>query len=313
MKTRLKKLVPRPVRAALRAAYSDTQWVRGKLSPFRQHVASAGFEELVRERLASREHNFLWSLEHLIFANPDSPYRPLLDLAGYDLPKLRALVLTQGLDTALDRLREDGVYVGVREFKGMETTVRRGRTYRFRPKDFKNPQTRGVLAAQSSGSRSSGTRTDISMENLLDGTRQRRWLKESYGLWGRDVVLWAAHPWGLLTMARYTIMGRPPLRWFCSSGRGDWKTTVLIKLARLATGRPIPQPEPFTREQVLVVARDISRANTSRGILVNSSVSQALRLVLAAEEAGIKLGDVAFWVSGEPLTPLKRRQFDERG
>lgn len=297
----------------VRAAYRDAQWFRDTLPAFRQHVTSAGFEELVRERLASREHNFLWSIEHLIFANPDSPYRPLLDLAGYDLPKLRALVLTQGLDAALDHLRKDGVYVRVRELKGMEATVRRGRMYRFQQKDFANPQTRGVLVTQSSGSRSGGTRTDISMANLLDGTRRRRWLKEGYGLSGRDVVVWAPYPVGLMTTARYTQMGRPPLRWFCSAGRWDWKTTGLIKLARLATGLPIPQPEPFIKEQVLVVARHIGHANTSRGILVNSTVSHALRLVLEAEEAGIKLGDVAFWVSGEPLTPLKRRQFEERG
>jgi hypothetical protein len=297
----------------VRAAYWDAQWFRGKLAVFRQHVTLAGFEELVRERLASRERNFLWSVEHLIFANPDSPYRPLLELAGYDLPKLRALVLTQGLDAALDQLRKDGVYVRVREFKGMEAAVRRGRTYRFQQEDFANPQTRGVMVAQSSGSRSGGTRTDISMASLLDGTRRRRWLLEGYGLWGRDVVFWGAYGDGLLTTARYTTMGRPPLRWICYHGLWNWKTTYLIKMVRLATGLPVPQPEAIPTDRVLDVARYISRANTPRGIQVNSSVSSALRLVLAAEEASINLGDVAFWISGEPLTPLKRRQFEERG
>jgi hypothetical protein len=42
-------------------------------------------------------------------------------------------------------------------------------------------------------------------------------------------------------------------------------------------------------------------------------VNPALRLVLAAEEAGINLGDVAFITGGEPLTPTKLRQFTTRG
>jgi len=231
----------------------------------------------------------------------------------YDLAKVRELVLTRGLDAALDQLCKDGVYVRVREFKGMEPTIRGGRTLQFQQKDFAAQQTttRGVVVQQSSGSRSPGTQTVISMANLLDSLRLNRWLSEGYGLEGRDIVVWLAR--GLRAAASYTAMGRPPLRCFCSYDRGDWKTTWLIKLARLATGLPVPQPELMTREQVLDVARYISHANTSRGFLVLTSVSQALRLVLAAEEAGIKLGDAAFQIGGEPLTSMKRRQFDQRG
>ncbi len=126
------RMVPGPVRNV----YWQAQSALEKLALFRQRVTSAGVGALVRDRLARREHNFLSSVEHLIFANPHSPYRPLLDLAGYDLPKLKQLVLLRGVDVVLDQLREDGVYISVREFKGMEAAVRRGRTFRFQPKDF---------------------------------------------------------------------------------------------------------------------------------------------------------------------------------
>ncbi len=236
-----------------------------------------------------------------------------MELAGYDLPKLRELVIARGLDAALDQLFQDGVYVRVREFKGMEATVRGGRIFQFHQKDFANPRTRQVMVRQSSGSRSHGTQTGISMANLLDSTRLRRLVLEGYGLWGRDVVLWLTYLAGLKQAMRFTMMGRPPLRWFCYHGRWDWKTTYLIMMARLATKLPVPQPEVIPTEQVLDVVRYISQVNTHRGILVMTSVSPALRLVLTAEEAGIKLGDVAFMVIGEPFTPLKRRQFEARG
>ena len=53
--------------------------------------------------------------------------------------------------------------------------------------------------------------------------------------------------------------------------------------------------------------------NTPRGMVVDAFASSALRLVLAAEEAGIALGDVVFSVVGEPLTSAKRRAIEARG
>ncbi len=151
------------------------------------------------------------------------------------------------------------------------------------------------------------------MENLLDDARLRRWVLERYGLWDRDFVLWSTYLTGFKRTVQYTVMGRPPQRWFCYADQGDWATTLLIKAARLLIGLSVPQPELIPSDRVLDVARYISWANTPRGILVTAFVNPALRLMLAAEEAGIRLGNVAFVVGGEPLTPLKRRQFEQRG
>ncbi len=298
----------------LRRVYWRAQWVLESLALFRHRLpAAGGVEELLTDRLAHRERNFLRSAELLIFGNPRSPYRPLLELEGYDFPKLRALVLTRGLDAALDRLREDGVYVRVQEFKGLEPVVRRGRTLRFEPADFANPLERGVLDTQSSGSRGRAMQTEISLQNLLDEVRLRRWVLEPYGLWGREIVLWMTYLSGLEYTTQYTIMGHPPLRWFSLSGSGDRATTLVTKAARLVTGLPVPHPEFMPAERVLDVARFISQASRARGLLVHAFVSPALRIILAAEEAGIRLGDVVFVVGGEPLTPLKRWQFEQRG
>jgi len=315
-------------------AYWRLRWAGRTLRTFRQRVEGGGVPELIRDRLAAREQNFLWTAEHLIFANPNSPYRPLLDLAGYDLPKLRQLVFSSGLDQALDQLCRDGVYVRVQEFKGVEPIVRRGRTLRVQAKDFVNPSARGVLHRQSGGSRSSGTVTSISMESLLDNVRLRRWMLERYGLLDRDVVVWSTYLSGLNSTVMHTMMGRPPRRWFSLSGRGvvpgatsdgapatsrpisaqgDWATTLLVMAARMMTGLPVPRPVEMPADRVVEVARAISEMRAPQGILVKSFVNPALSLVLAADEAGLNLGDVAFLVGGEPLTPAKRRQFEDRG
>src|SRR3972149_6058362 len=132
-------------------------------------------------RRPRRDTYFLQMAERHIYGKPNSPYRPLLDLAGYDLPGLRQLVHARGLDAALDQLWADGVYVRVGGFKGMEPVTRGGHTFHFTQRDFANPLVRGIFRSQSSGSRSRGTATEGSASDFLDGVRHRRWLFEQYG------------------------------------------------------------------------------------------------------------------------------------
>lgn len=299
--------------------------VRGALSQVRSGLkvaallrhpltSSAGVEEEVRQRITRREEHFLWTVEHLIFAHPGSPYRPLLDLAGYDLPKIRQLVATRGLDATLDQMRQDGVYVRIQEFKGGEPTVRQGRTFQFQERDFANPTVSALLHTRSSGSRSRGTQTEISAADVTDNARRIRWIFERYGISNRDVVVWATPGAGLSSTVLLTVaLNRPVLRCYSPVGSAGRSTPLLFNTARLASGVAIPHMEVVAADRVLDVVRYINRVNTSRGILVFGFVNSALRLVLAAEEAGLRLGDVAFFVGGEPLTAVKKRQIEERG
>src|SRR5262249_39280888 len=55
-------------------------------------ITAAGAVAAVRARLRDRAGVFLDVVERAIFAVPDSPYRPLLAAAGYDLARVRTLV-----------------------------------------------------------------------------------------------------------------------------------------------------------------------------------------------------------------------------
>jgi len=291
------------VRAGLRLA----SLVRAPLT------MAADVAEEVRDRLARREENFLQIVERLILANPNSPFRPLLEHAGYDLPRLRQLVRARGLDAALDQLRADGVYVQIQEFKGRAPLIRGGRTFRFQDSDFANPTVRGLFSITSGGSRSRGTPVSISEENLQRNVRLRRWALERYGLVERDVLLWITSGAGFQFAIEYFLLGRMPLRWFSPVEFGTRNRRVVLQTVRLASRRRFPMPEVVPADRAHEIARYISRVNTPRGIIVETFPNSALRLVLAAEEAGIALGDVAFLVTGEPLTPAKRFQIESRG
>ncbi len=280
----------------------------------RQRIPSTPpVEEIVAHRLAHREDQFLWGLEHLIFANPHSPYRPLLQSAGYDLPGVTRLVRAGGLDHALDRLREEGVFVRIQEFKGFAPVVRGGRVYHVHPADFANPLVRGAYPAVSSGSRGPSRRTSVSLEEFVDWARFNAWMVDRCGLQHRDVVFWVTFLGGLTWRISWAIAGHSPIAWFSLNGVGSRETRILTRVGRLVGRKPLPDPIDAPAERVLDVVRFISRANTPRGIVLVTLVSSALRLVLAAEEARIPLGDVAFLVWGEPLTLLKRQQFERRG
>ncbi|MDR7481139.1 MAG: hypothetical protein QN183_05295 [Armatimonadota bacterium] len=302
------------MRYAVSAAVREVRAGLGLAALLRQPPAPmAGPEEEMRARVARRAENFLWSVEHLIFAYPDSPYRPLLEVAGYDLPRVRHLVMTLGLDAALDRLWQDGVYVRIQEFKGREPVTRHGRTFRFHERAFANPAAPGVLRGRSSGSRSGGTQTEVSTDDLIYHARLLSWLLDEYGLRERDVVVWLTPGAGLERIVRFSLAGHRPLQWFSPVGFIGRATPLMLAVARAAGSGYLPRLRVVPPERVLEVARYIARVNTRRGLLVAAFVNSALRLVLTAEEAGVALGDVAFLLLGEPVTPVKRRQIEARG
>lgn len=278
----------------------------------RHRVTAAGVEQRIRDRLGRREELFLNVAERHIFGASKSPYRPLLDLAGYDFARLRQIVLSLGVDDALDRLWQDGVYIRIREFKGQEPARRGDHTFQFRQSDFANPDVAPVLQSWTSGSTRASVRSAVSAEEFLNSARVWGWLLEGYGLSDRDFVLWMTPRMGLRGVLTHIVLRRAPLRWF-TLDRIDRTYTLFVHAARLITGLPIPLPQPMPADAVLQIARHIAAVNSSRGMIVQTMVSSALRLVLAAEEAGIRLGDVVFIMGGEPLTPTKRRQFETRG
>lgn len=276
-------------------------------------VSADGVGDRLRASVARRAENFLACAERLIFAHPSSPYRPLLAVAGYDLPALTRLVRTLGLDAALDQLRADGVYVTIQEFKGIAPAVRRGQTFRFHPRDFANPTVVGALQTTSGGSRGRPTPSAISTDELVDRARLKRWLEAHYGLTGRDALAWRSTGTGLTWALAATLAGQRPIRW-CSQVQDCGVSNRILQAVARATSRvPLPRMEFLPAERAVDLARYISRVNTPRGIVVETFVSSALRLVRAAEDAGIAMGDVVFIVGGEPLTPVKRREIEARG
>ena len=120
-------------------------FLRGRISPAEAHA-------IVRARMASRERNLLDTLAHGVWGNARSPYRALLEAAGCERGEVERLVLQEGVEGALTKLRAAGVYVTFEEFKGLRPIERNGVSIRPRAEDYDNPSLRRYYRVATGGS-----------------------------------------------------------------------------------------------------------------------------------------------------------------
>ncbi|MBI3998274.1 MAG: hypothetical protein HY355_04510 [Armatimonadetes bacterium] len=267
-----------------------------------------------RARVARRAQVLLDMVERAIFAIPDSPYRPLLEPAGYDLARIRAMVDTGGVEATLEALHRGGVYVSIEEFKGMREALRGDRVFRFDERAFRNPLGQEGLLAWSGGTGGRSIPTPISLANLRRGTEHLALALTAYGLEGRPVVVWMSHYhgaslWAVLALA---AMGNTPPAWFTqwTSRSGLDLTAVYYRAIQMAARRHGVALPPLTQVPVGEEHRIVTWLGGGLprgGCGIITTPSSALRLVLAAKEAGTDLPHVAFITIGEPLTPAKLR------
>jgi hypothetical protein len=121
-------------------------------------------------------------------------------------------------------------------------------------------------------------------------------------------------------MLRGARCGHLPEKWFSHIWPRDRRDLFndLASLSRVIIGRlngaAIPWPQHVPLDQASVVARWAAQAIRDHGVcLVNTQVSRALRVSLAAQEAGLDLTGATFMIAGEPPTPAKVRGIERCG
>src|SRR5262245_56575346 len=103
---------------------------------FRQRITIPQAEEAIKHGLDQREAGFLELIRTRVYGDPTSPYRQLLEIAGCEFPDFRDGVQRHGIEGALERLAQEGVYLTSEEFKGKKDVVRSGQCFRVTPYAF---------------------------------------------------------------------------------------------------------------------------------------------------------------------------------
>jgi hypothetical protein len=265
----------------------------------------------IRARLARRADLFIAMIEQAIFAHAASPYRPLLNAAGYDLARIRVLTHQEGVEATLRRLARDGVYVSIEEFKGIREAQRGDRTFRFNEKDFHNPRRQPGIVASSGATRSRGIVTRIPVTDRRIRGEHRTLVLAAYGLENDRVAVWDADAVsGFRSLLSFAVMRKPLLRWFVQipgrvASTGEPHSFYLgIRAAARLYGIALPRPTylPFGQESRIL--RWIAEEASGRCTIWTTS-SAALRLALTARRTDTTLANVTFFVGAEPLTPAK--------
>jgi hypothetical protein len=270
----------------------------------------------IQKGLANREGNFLAIAESEIYGHPESPYLPLLSEAGCELGDLQRMVTQDGLEESLRTLRREGVYVRFEQFKGREPMVVGGREIAVRSEDFYRPTVRRTLETRSSGSTGRATRNPIDLGHKAARAPIGMAIRASQGLFDLPKArIGGSLPessgfGGALAATRGS---RPPDRWFTPVLTPPRKTELrfrvahhfVVGMARLY-GVRVPRPEPLPMTDVIKVARWAEETLAKRGpCVVGCSPSMALRICVAAREAGIDLTGTTFMGGGEALTEAK--------
>jgi hypothetical protein len=297
-----------------RTVLSFAQGLHYARALLREPILNGSSAAAIRERTANRAAIFVDTVERTIFAYPDSPYRPLLEMARVDLPRLKTLVAERGVEGTLHRLAGDGVHVSIEEFKGRRELQRGDLRYRVAGSAFRNPIIASGLVASSGGTRSRGLATTISPANHQRGAQHLMFALSAYGLQNAPVIVWLAYAHGASLWAVLALLaaGNPVPYWFSQVPVGTAarrevyarylgiRASASLHRARLPSATHVP-----IGQEASLVGRVVDEIRKRQRCGVFTTPSAALRLALAAKRAGTTLEGVTFVTIAEPLTPAK--------
>jgi hypothetical protein len=279
----------------------------------------------IRNRMGNRGGNFLALAKKLIYENQKSPYRKLLLWAGCEYKDLEDSITHQGVENTLGKLRDEGVYITLEEFKTKAPISRSGLTFEASPTDFDNPYLMGrSIQGMTSGSRSSGTRVMCDWDFFTEETANELMLYETHGLLNAPLLLWLP---GLPSISGFRNLvvnlkfRRPPEKWFSHLSGGTVANCLknrlsieyLVWCSRMF-GLLIPRPEFTDIRSAGKVAEWMESTKKKKGVsVVRTFTSSAVRIVHAAMEKGIDIRGGIIFTGGEPLTERRLRFIESAG
>lgn len=292
------------------------RFARGMRQFYRRPLAPGDCCGPIGEQVRRREASFLTMLERAVYGHEPSPYRRLLAWAGVELGDLRKLVESDGVEAALAKLRQAGVYVTIEEFKGRRSIRRSGLEIPVSAEDFNSPLLTRHFDAQTGGSGGVARSLILDFDQISDDALSYGMFLEMFGLAERPSAIWrpalpgAAGPRKAFILTR---LGSPLERWFSQQRNrlrpAELKPLVMNRFLALGSrlcGRPIPQPEWTPLEDAPRVAR-WAAACVGRGAppLIDTMVSGGVRVCLAARDLGLDLSGTFFRFGSEPYTAAK--------
>ncbi len=288
----------------------------------RSPVSLAEARRRVERRLRTRSELLIGLLDVIDAGPADAPYARLMSACGCTVQDARQLVLDEGVEGALGRLLDSGVFLTCDEFKGRAPVVRGSETFTIDPTRLRNPRANVHGLAQTGGSRGVPTPVPIDLAFIEDHAVNTHLTLEAHG-----GLAWAHAHYGVpggtavTNPLEFAKGGNPPERWFtpvdpATPGlhpRYRWGSRALWLGSRLA-GVPLPGPTyaPLDSPEPIVswLAEVLAQGRTPH---VWTFASSAVLVCETAAALGVDIAGARFTAGGEPTTPVRRRAVEAVG
>ena len=278
-------------------------------------------QAVMAERLARRDERLL-ALVRRATVSPSSAYARLFAHASCEPGDVQRLVSEHGPEGALEALAAAGIYLTVDEFKARTPVVRGSLSFDTEPALVRNPEASRHVHARSSGSRGQRTHLHLGLPFVRDCAVDSLLHLEARGGLDWDKATWEAPGAGaMFRLLKYSAFGAPARGWFtpvdpASAGlhpRYRLADRSVHGMSRLA-GRPLPRAQVATVSDPLPFARWLSsRLAAGRTPHVVAMTSAAVRLALAADDAGVDIAGAQLVLGGEPTTEARQEVIARSG
>jgi hypothetical protein len=296
-------------------------FIKSRMEP-EEAIESA--RTLLKKRIAAREDNFLSLVDKGIFHYLRSPYLRLLAPKRISLNDLKSWVSQNGIEASLRILQSEGVYFTVDEFKGKTPVVRKGIQFSCEESMFDNPFLSYVYEVRSGATRSAGTRIRIDFDYLRQRCLYDAFLLNIHGSLTAPIANWfpvfPGAP-GINSSLRFAHIGNRVQCWFSQvtedqlkvNWEKKWGTRLIFAVHKLY-GYPLAEPVYASLNDAYKLAEWASQVlNEHATCVIYTFASSAVRVCIAAAEANLNLKGTKFLVTGEPLTPQKKREIESVG
>jgi len=290
-----------------RTALAIKAFLRHELTPLE---ALARTQSLLQER----EKGFLTVLRDAVYTSRRGAYFRLLQHAGITLDDVVRDIEGLGLEGALGKLYDAGVYVTLEEFKGRAPIRREGLEIPVDEVDLSNPLAGDSVSYATGGSRGAPSYSPKTFDRItLDvgafaysSFYTRGYMDRPFAEWRQGEMYWPIF---------YAKIGKRMVRSFSTLdyslrtlGLGKYLGDRLMRSSARLIGIPVIRSEYVPAGDAIVIARWLAELKL-RGTpaVIHTTCSSAVRLCLAARENGLDIAGTAMSVTGEPYTPAKAR------